>query len=172
MDCSRIHNLEMKEFALTILKSACNNSKIVHKDKNYTEIYYNQLIPANFENMEIANYNEHLKSKYNKNYQDTLEYIVDELKEPYKISNLSVNELNSMELFYKLSGESMESFYEGITTQVKVINVMTNEKYSGLRVSTDSGIEGKIDIKDIKDLGPDEQVMNPEELKTIAKVGM
>jgi hypothetical protein len=49
---------------------------------------------------------------------------------------------------------------------------MTNEKYSGLRVSTDSGIEGKIDIKDIKDLGPDEQQMNPEELKTIAKVGM
>jgi len=34
MDCSRIHNLEMKEFALTILKSACNNSKIPHKDKN------------------------------------------------------------------------------------------------------------------------------------------
>lgn len=41
-----------------------------------------------------------------------------------------------------------------------------------MRVSTDSGIEGKIDIKDIKDLGPDEQQMNPEELKTIAKVGM
>lgn len=77
-----------------------------------------------------------------------------------------------MELFYKLTGESSESFYEGITTQVKVINVMTNEKYSGLRVSTDSGIEGKIDIKDIKDLGPDENQMNPEELKTIAKVGM
>jgi len=32
-----------------------------------------------------------------------------------------------------------------------------------LRVATDSGIEGKIDIKDIKDLKPDEQ-MNPEEL--------
>ena len=41
-----------------------------------------------------------------------------------------------------------------------------------MRVATDSGIEGKIDIKDIKDLGPDEQQMNPEELKTIAKVGM
>ena len=38
MDCTRIHNLEMKEFALTILKIACNNSKIKHKDKNYTEI--------------------------------------------------------------------------------------------------------------------------------------
>jgi len=55
---------------------------------------------------------------------------------------------------------------------VKVINVMANEKYAGLRVATDSGIEGKIDIKDIKDLVGDEQHMNPEELKNIAKVGM
>jgi hypothetical protein len=128
MDCSRIHNLEMKEFALTILKSACNNSKIPHKDKNYTEIYYNQLVPSNFENMEIVNYNDHLKSKYNKLYLDTLNLIVEELKEPFKIKNLIVSELAGMELFYKLSGESMESFYEGITTQVKVINVMSNEK--------------------------------------------
>jgi len=54
--------------------------------------------------------------------------IVEELKEPFKIKHLQVNELSGMELFYKLSGESAESFYEGITTQVKVINVMSNEK--------------------------------------------
>jgi len=36
--------------------------------------------------------------------------IVNELKEPFKIHGLEINELSGMELFYKLSGESMESF--------------------------------------------------------------
>jgi len=39
-------------------------------------------------------------------------------------------------------------------------------------VVTDSGIEGKIDIKDIKDIVGEENILSHEELKNVAKIGM
>ena len=66
----------------------------------------------------------------------------------------------------------MESFYEGLRTKVKVVEVISNEKDVRIRVVTHSGIEGKIDTKNINDFLDDVQYMNPEEIYNIVKVGM
>jgi len=98
-----------------------------------------------------------------------INFIVEELKHPFfKRTNSTVNELSGFNLFYKLAGESQESFYAGLVTQVRIISLITNERYAGLRATTDSGIEGKIGIDDIRD----NYKTQPEELKSIARVNM
>ena len=49
-----------------------------------------------------------------------------------------------------------------------IISLITNERYAGLRATTDSGIEGKIGIDDIRD----KYTTPPEKLKSIARVNM
>jgi len=51
---------------------------------------------------------------------------------------------------------------------VRIINLITNDKYAGLKVTTDSGIEGKISIEDIADSSN----TTPEDLQSFARVGM
>ena len=49
-----------------------------------------------------------------------------------------------------------------------IISLITNERYAGLRATTESGIEGKIGIDDIRDI----YTTPPEKLKSIARVKM
>jgi hypothetical protein len=51
---------------------------------------------------------------------------------------------------------------------VWIISLITNERYAGLRATTDSGIEGKIGIDDIRV----KYTTPPEKLKSIARVNM
>ena len=49
-----------------------------------------------------------------------------------------------------------------------IISLITNERYAGLTATTDSGIEGKIGIDDIRV----KYTTPPEKLKSIARVNM
>lgn len=59
--------------------------------------------------------------------------------------------MDGLNLMYELTGETTDSFYQGLVTSAQVFKIFSeNEKSDGCLLKTDSGFEGRMALQDIQ----------------------
>mmetsp|Transcript_20638 Transcript_20638/g.45526 ORF Transcript_20638/g.45526 Transcript_20638/m.45526 type:complete len:110 (+) Transcript_20638:743-1072(+) len=109
----------MKEIADRIVKSTYIHSTEKNKDsdKKPNTLFFNEIQPQHYESFQNSMDIEKLASwMKNKNlltvrYREMIEFIFMELKRPFASNRPAAQDLTGWDLFYKLTGESTESFF-------------------------------------------------------------
>ena len=102
--------------------------------------------PSKLEELDLVDYGEHLSVKRKCNMHWQIQFIESEIKEPFKDPREDFRtNINTVELFYKLTNENKHVLYENALVLMQVRSLDTK----GLKLSTNNGVQSVISYDDI-----------------------